>query len=1246
MCQVQNILAEGKVDINSRTGKYTRTPVMVAANEGHGNVFDVLVKKGCDLSHVDTKGNNILHLACNGGDIGSVSYILSQDNVDVNVRRHDKKTPLMNAAYHGRRRVFELVEERGGNVSLIDADGDNILHIACCGGHIEMVKYVLSHTKLDISSRGQYGRTPGMTAAYCGHIEVFDLLVERGGDASVRDDNGDNILHVACCGGHIEMVKYVLSLNKLDVKSRGQYGRTPVMTAAYCGHIKVFDLLVERGGDASVRDDNGDNILHVACCGGHIEMVKYVLSLNKLDINSRGYYERTPLMTAAFFGHEKVCEMLVERGCNISLKDVDGNNILHVICFSGYLNIVKYVLSLNKLDINGRGHYGRTPLMTAASSGHKEVFDLLVEKGGDVFLKDANGNNMLHIICFGGHFNLVKHVLSLNKLDINSRGRYGRTPLMTAAYLGQKKVFDLLVEKGGNVFLKDANGNTILHTACFGGHLDMVKHVLSLNKLDINSRGQYARTPLMGAAYLGHEKVFKLLVGRGSNVSLKDSYGQDAIQIACSRGHFRLFSQGTGCGKQSSPERCLQKKRYKNSRDVDNQLHAACCEGDMCQVRTILAEGKVNINSRTGKYKRTPVMVAANEGHGNVFDFLVKKGCDLSHVDTRGNSILHVACNGGDIATIRYVLSQSNVDVNGRNRNKRTPLMNAAYFGHKKAFELLVERGGNVSLTDANGDNILHRACYGGRLDMMTYVLSHTKLDINSRGQYGRTPLMLAAKSGHKRMFELLMDKGGDVSLRDDHSDNILHVVCYRGNVEMVKYILAHTKLDVNSKGYYGRTPLMVAANEGHKIAFELLVERGGDISIIDVLGNNIIHLACNGGDIESVRYILSQSNVDVNRRRRDKRTPLMNAAYNGHKKMFALIVERGGDVSLKDAGGDNILHRACYGGHLDMMTYVLSHIKLDINSRGRFGRTPMMAAAYSGHEELVEVLMERGGDVSLKDDHGHDIIQIACSYGHLDMLKSILSQDTKANNTKRTLIDICKSANSFISDSTDVCTKIRDITNPGPIISNDVLDLFPNVSREEALWALRHRIDNLQQPLNTSLSTDSIISLTSACINSTYFTWERNHHPPEIVNGTIEATLSTPTKRPKPESAPIKTSISYVGKISHQISRLLKQQANIDTTFSASPSLNNLLHANGRTQPTVNNDNPKYVIYKIYCDCGQSCIGETSRPLKTRVKEHRVSVTNSDSKSAISDHIKENPHHQTEWSDITILANNQTQAH
>ena len=154
----------------------------------------------------------------------------------------------------------------------------------------------------------------------------------------------------------------------------------------------------------------------------------------------------------------------------------------------------------------------------------------------------------------------------------------------------------------------------------------------------------------------------------------------------------------------------------------------------------------------------------------------------------------------------------------------------------------------------------------------------------------------------------------------------------------------------------------------------------------------------------------------------------------------------------------------------------------------------------------------------------------------------------------------------------------------------------------------------------------------------------ELNHYPSQLVNRTIAATLSPPsTKPPRPESAPVKISIPYIGKPSHQISRLLKQQAGIDTTFSTSSTINNLLQANGRKQPDTKKNNPKGVIYKIDCNCGQSYIGETSRPVNTRIKEHQTSTTKLDNKSAISEHIQANPNHQIKWTDFTILAKHQS---
>ncbi|XP_046557461.1 protein fem-1 homolog A-like [Haliotis rubra] len=123
--------------------------------------------------------------------------------------------------------------------------------MACIEGHVDIVKYVLSQKVAGINSRGECGSTPLMMAAAKGHRDVFDLLVSKGADVSLVDDDGDNNLHVACIGGHVDMVKYVLSQKVADINSRGQYGRTPVMLAANMGHREVFDLLVREGADVS-----------------------------------------------------------------------------------------------------------------------------------------------------------------------------------------------------------------------------------------------------------------------------------------------------------------------------------------------------------------------------------------------------------------------------------------------------------------------------------------------------------------------------------------------------------------------------------------------------------------------------------------------------------------------------------------------------------------------------------------------------------------------------------------------------------------------------------------------------------------------------------------------------------------------------------------------------------------------------------------------------------------------------------
>ncbi|XP_067653690.1 uncharacterized protein [Haliotis asinina] len=254
-------------------------------------------------------------------------------------------------------------------------------------------------------------------------------------------------LYDASRRGDLRTVKRILAEGDVDINYRGQYSKTPVMEAAYYRHRDVVEFLVGRGADVSLVDSDGDNFLHWACRGGDLETVKLILSMNVVDINSRGQYSMTPVMMAARYGHGDVLKFLVDRGADVSLVDKWGNNFLHWACYRGDLETV--ILSMNVVDINSRGDYSKTPVMEAAREGHRDVVEFLVGRGADVSLVDRRGDNFLHYACIGGDLETVKLILDLNLVDINDRNNDGKTAADVARGRHQR-VVDLLVSRGAH----------------------------------------------------------------------------------------------------------------------------------------------------------------------------------------------------------------------------------------------------------------------------------------------------------------------------------------------------------------------------------------------------------------------------------------------------------------------------------------------------------------------------------------------------------------------------------------------------------------------------------------------------------------------------------------------------------------------------------------------------------------------------------------------------------------------------
>ncbi|XP_046342732.2 serine/threonine-protein phosphatase 6 regulatory ankyrin repeat subunit A-like isoform X2 [Haliotis rufescens] len=757
------LLSKGKIDINTRDAS-GRTPVMLAAAAGHRIMFEFLTKKQCKLSIKDTKTRGVLHYASQGGNLGIVQDVVYQD---VNETDSYNKTPVSYCVERGHKHIFDTLFNTAGDLLLVDTDKNTLLHLASKGGNQAIVEHLLSSGMFDINAVNRDRRTPLLVAAYSGHTDICQHLIVAGADVHRQDYDGNDVVLVAAQTGNLQLAECVLSVKKRVDFVQDKRGKTAAMWAAERGDADMFTLM-SKGCDLSVKDDKQNSILHFACTGGDLDIVESIVAQNKVDFNGINISQETPVMRAALGGHKAVFGLLVSKGCDLTVKTKYDDNILHAACEGGNVQIVEYIVSHNKVDINSTGH-DRTPVMSAALKGHKAMFDLLVNKGCDLTVKDEYGDNILYVACEGGNVQIVEYIVSHNIVDINSADDVGRTPVMLAVLKGHKAVFDLLVSKGCDLTVKDTYGDNILHAAWKGGNVEIVKYIVSHNIVDINSADDVGRTPVMLAVLKGHKAVFDLLVRKRCDLTVQDE-------------------------------------------DGDNILHAACNGGNVEIVEYIVCHNIVDINS-AGNMRRTPVMLAELKGHKAVFDLLVSKGCDLTVKDKDGDNILHRACKRGNVEIVEYIVSHNIVDINSTDDVRRTPVMRAALMGHKAVFDLLVSKGCDLTVKDKDGDNILHKACEGGNVEIVEYIVSHNIVDINSAGYERRTPVMLAVLKGQKAVFDLLVSKGCDLTVKDQYVDNILHAACDAGNVQIVEYIVSHNIVDINSTCCAG-TSLDIAKNK------------------------------------------------------------------------------------------------------------------------------------------------------------------------------------------------------------------------------------------------------------------------------------------------------------------------------------------------------------------------------------------------------------------------------------------------
>ncbi len=142
-----------------------------------------------------------------------------------------------------------MLVDRGFSLNTVNDTLYTPLHLAVCGGHLEVAQWLYSRG-CSLSARTRDGDTPLLLACYCGHIALVEWILSKVPDARAalrsRNSGGLTALLSAANGGRTDVVQHLLLLG-CDLEEPTEDGFTPLLLAACRDHLDTFQALLLQG---------------------------------------------------------------------------------------------------------------------------------------------------------------------------------------------------------------------------------------------------------------------------------------------------------------------------------------------------------------------------------------------------------------------------------------------------------------------------------------------------------------------------------------------------------------------------------------------------------------------------------------------------------------------------------------------------------------------------------------------------------------------------------------------------------------------------------------------------------------------------------------------------------------------------------------------------------------------------------------------------------------------------------------
>jgi ankyrin repeat protein len=208
-----------------------------------------------------------------------------------------------------------------------------------------------------------------------------------------------------------------------------------LLHAAYQGKLEICLGLIRLGANLDYKDKMGRTALHLAVLNKQLEAVKLLVEKGA-DINVEDNNLETPLFSSFEYSNEKYDTIEPEislylltaasanKNFNVNSQDKDGNTLmikaLEKELYANYEFRIENVYLIDKLismkaDVNIANFQGETPLHVAVRAGNLSLIKSLIAKGAEaekiINQQDRSGNTALHYAAEMGYLDLAKELI-------------------------------------------------------------------------------------------------------------------------------------------------------------------------------------------------------------------------------------------------------------------------------------------------------------------------------------------------------------------------------------------------------------------------------------------------------------------------------------------------------------------------------------------------------------------------------------------------------------------------------------------------------------------------------------------------------------------------------------------------------------------------------------------------------------------------------------------------------------------